>query len=867
MAKVSLRIYNRDIENLVDQGHLDEAIAHCRHILKTFPKHLETYRLLGKAYLESKRYDEAVDILQRVLVSVPDDFVSHVGMSIIRDDQGKLDDAIWHMERAFESQPSNAAIQGELRRLYGRRDGVEPPKIRMTRGALAHMYVQGELYPQAISEIKAVLGGDPERVDMKVLLALAYFRSGQKADASDICNQLLNRPGGEYGFEANRIMIELLHGSDAGDTQVHRQRVIQMDPYAAFAQPSVFQAAAVSDGAVTVERLEYRGQPVELDSNWSSSGIDLTSPPRQPDWLTAAASAADSESGPVPPAPLQEEALRGTMSAGEEPLPDFLRQAGWGESTGAAQETPSPFEIEQTPPVSETDLAPGEMPDWLKAMSPAEPEPGAAPKPSAPDSFEDTPVWPRGLDELSAPSLGEAPTAEDDTPPWLSGLSEITESSTPADTSLPDWLTSEKQTEEPAPSSPAASASLDTLGASAQEQDDAVAWLESLAAKHGAKPEELVTDPEARSETPPDWVEQARAIAESQPAAATPAASEPEESHVAEDETGIWLRSLAAQETLDELGQAEGKDSTSEMGAPDWLKDLQPPSAVDESSEARPSSEMAASDEPVPAWLKGLQSAPARTEADDREFEPISGADFGETFKLDLNRASGQELSELPGIGPLLAQAIVAHRETYGDFTGVEDLKNIPGISAAMIEDLYPLIEVGAEQGIENDAVGAETDLPAWLRGLDEKPAEVVEPTTPADWRPVVEKSEPEPEAIQPPASKTQPVRKPAAEKTEPSAPAARSRPAAKPAPQADQALEAAQSELNRGDIPAALENYGRLIKKGRFTEEIIRDLREALYRYPVEVTVWQALGDAYMRANRLQEALDAYTKAEELLR
>ncbi len=97
MAKVSLRIYNREIEGLIDQAHINEAIAHCHHILKTFPKHLATYRLLGKAYLELKRYGEAVDIFSRVLMSVPDDFVSHVGMSIIRDEENKLDDAIWHM--------------------------------------------------------------------------------------------------------------------------------------------------------------------------------------------------------------------------------------------------------------------------------------------------------------------------------------------------------------------------------------------------------------------------------------------------------------------------------------------------------------------------------------------------------------------------------------------------------------------------------------------------------------------------------------------------------------------------------------------------------------------------------------------------
>src|SRR5512147_2795829 len=191
MSKVALRLYNREIETLIDQGHIDEAIAHCQHILKTYPKHLETYRLLGKAFLESKRYDEAVAIFERVLSVAPEDFVSHVGMSIIADDKGRLDDAIWHMERAFEVQPSNAAIQGELQRLFGRRDGVEPPKIRLTRGALAHMYVQGELFNQAISEIRAVLNGDPKRTDMQTLLARAYFRNGQKTEAADICNPLL----------------------------------------------------------------------------------------------------------------------------------------------------------------------------------------------------------------------------------------------------------------------------------------------------------------------------------------------------------------------------------------------------------------------------------------------------------------------------------------------------------------------------------------------------------------------------------------------------------------------------------------------------------------------------------------------------
>ncbi len=64
----------------------------------------ESIRILIRRVLTINNYvvfvardaKEAVDIFNRILVSVPDDFVSHVGMSIINDDQNKLDLAIWH---------------------------------------------------------------------------------------------------------------------------------------------------------------------------------------------------------------------------------------------------------------------------------------------------------------------------------------------------------------------------------------------------------------------------------------------------------------------------------------------------------------------------------------------------------------------------------------------------------------------------------------------------------------------------------------------------------------------------------------------------------------------------------------------------
>ena len=47
---------------------------------------------------------------------------------------------------------------------------------------------------------------------------------------------------------------------------------------------------------------------------------------------------------------------------------------------------------------------------------------------------------------------------------------------------------------------------------------------------------------------------------------------------------------------------------------------------------------------------------------------------------VDLNAASALELQELPGIGPVLAERIVSHREVNGLFDSVDDVQDVAGI-------------------------------------------------------------------------------------------------------------------------------------------------------------------------------------------
>jgi competence ComEA-like helix-hairpin-helix protein len=66
----------------------------------------------------------------------------------------------------------------------------------------------------------------------------------------------------------------------------------------------------------------------------------------------------------------------------------------------------------------------------------------------------------------------------------------------------------------------------------------------------------------------------------------------------------------------------------------------------------------------------------------------------GRSGRLDLNRATGEELRTLPGVGPFLARQILAHRDREGGFGDVDELLEVWGIGAARLEEIRPLVVV-----------------------------------------------------------------------------------------------------------------------------------------------------------------------------
>jgi competence protein ComEA len=61
---------------------------------------------------------------------------------------------------------------------------------------------------------------------------------------------------------------------------------------------------------------------------------------------------------------------------------------------------------------------------------------------------------------------------------------------------------------------------------------------------------------------------------------------------------------------------------------------------------------------------------------------------------IPINQADVSALEGLPGVGPVLAERIVAHREDHGPFEVIEDLLDVPGIGEAKLASMRDLIKV-----------------------------------------------------------------------------------------------------------------------------------------------------------------------------
>lgn len=439
MAEVAFRDYLNEIDNLIEHGSLDQATQHCRHILTQHPKAVEVYRLLGKVLLEQEEDRAAQDVFQRVLSVDPEDFVARVGLSIIHDRNNELEPAVWHMERAFEIAPSNALIQGELRRLYARRDGDSPERIPLTRGALARMYAAGDLNTEAITDLKQLLAEQADRLDWQVQLAEVLWRDEQRVEAAERTLQITAAL--PYCLKANLILGAIWRDSGAnGESDEPLQRAQAVDPENEYAHRLFSGLGPLYQQTVMVDYLELQTVDQILEAP-----LPMAETEEIPDWLRGLS---DLEQ------PLLEEpdSLRIARLGPGLHMPDVATEVpdwlqGMSGEAGATAEAEVPNWLaaltERQAEPTEVEVKPADEPvlDWISQLG----QTGTlTPAEELPAQEEEEPAWMAQLREQPPAPFSEqvSDTPDTETPDWLAQLrtSETAFESEAASGEEPDWL-------------------------------------------------------------------------------------------------------------------------------------------------------------------------------------------------------------------------------------------------------------------------------------------------------------------------------------------------------------------------------------------------------------------------------------------
>ena len=403
MTEITLREYVDQIRETLRAGQPGEAVEMCLHVLHHYPKHINSYVLIGQALLDQHDYEQAGDILNLVLSADPENIVAYVGMSMVHEAEDMLDEAIWDMERAFEFNPNNVRIREELMRLRGQRDGIGRYRIKLSSGALGRLYAQGDLYTRAIHEFEAVLRQEPARLDMQLALAEALWRDRRPGDAVDLCQQILARA--PNCLKAALLLGKIWQEMGMAD-EGHRllQLAQDLDPDNEVAQ-NIFE----DQSPLPLRRVK----------------ILLPTPPAQPveAWPTPP------EPGEYLPAPLPVDVTIPDWMRADLLFAEELVEEMPGEEEPAAPPPPVEAEIEPAPPQPrepeppERIAAPApeppavDVPDWMKAAVEETPL-GEQLQPSEPAWIEEAPApAEEPTPPVKAPSPPEKKTPPTEAPP------------------------------------------------------------------------------------------------------------------------------------------------------------------------------------------------------------------------------------------------------------------------------------------------------------------------------------------------------------------------------------------------------------------------------------------------------------------
>ena len=667
MSQRTLREFGDEIRSLIQRQAYTEAIHTARHVLYYFPKHLDTYLLLGEACLESGSTREAIEMFQRVLSADPENLMAWVGMAEAYQQDELPELGLWYLERAFEVDPTNPDLRAELQRLYAQVRGVKELRVKLNGPALGRIYLRGGLYHLAVEEFQAALDKHPDYYHVHVGLATALWRMDRRVEAAAVCQDILETL-------PNCLPAALILGTiwSRGDQPEAGERLLRM---AEAMDPENRRAAQLLGEQSPLPPKEPVLPPVGV----LPAGLRVPAParpeakppvspvPEEPEEIEALAEQPRAETVPAPPeeAPAWVEEIAPPAEAAPPPvfLPTEEMPAEEAEAPAAEPAVPewlaeltapsAPVSEEELPAEAATlieELIPPPTPEALEEIPPAGPIEEAE-TPAAPEDLlklaAELPEELRALveeamvGEITAPAApaGKAAPAEVELPPWLAEMAEEehaevisapAEKAAPAqaeEEEIPAWLRELAQKEIAA-----------QAPAEEQEEEEAVPpWLESRLEEAGPAEAGIPAEEEAPVEEIPEWLQRLRQAAiQDMPSLKSELAAG--EEMMLEQETGVPAHALEPTPAVEETPLPEEEIGTiisASMLEEIWMAAAEGMPLIHEEEIA-----------PVPQALEAETPAEAVPAPAEEKVE-----------ELPVSLAEERAVEELPSPSPFIAQA------------------------------------------------------------------------------------------------------------------------------------------------------------------------------------------------------------------
>ena len=227
------------VRDLLASDNAVEAVAVAIPAAEQFPHGIDIHRLMGIAYLNQSDHFNARRAFDIALEGDPGDLVAQVGVAEVEEATDGPAVAIRAWRRAWEIEPGTETIAARLREVqrrvasegqtapYGTEGQIDGP-IPHTHASIVRTHLRSGLFEHAMLEAVTALTQDKSRTDVQLLLAEAWWRSGETEIAHSIAASILEK----FPFCVVANLLVALHRRVVSrDPRQQIERTREADPF------------------------------------------------------------------------------------------------------------------------------------------------------------------------------------------------------------------------------------------------------------------------------------------------------------------------------------------------------------------------------------------------------------------------------------------------------------------------------------------------------------------------------------------------------------------------------------------------------------------------------------------------------------